>query len=105
MNFKQDELISSGYVFYTLGITVTLLVIAYLMLLFCKKNLIAKFSQQLKTDEKSQVIKLSPKVTLYIIDRNDYDLVIVESNQNVSVTHVSKNPNSKIFSDGQSVNE
>ncbi|MHA3081828.1 hypothetical protein ACX1NX_01300 [Acinetobacter sp. ANC 5383] len=105
MNFKQDELISSGYVFYTLGITVTLLVIAYLILFFFKKNLIAKFSQQLKKDEKSQVLKLSPKVTLYIIDRNDYDLVIVESNHNVSITHISKNHNSTVFGGGQSINE
>lgn len=105
MNFKQDELISSGYMLYILGITVTLLVIAYFILFFFKKNIVSKLSQQLKNGEEYKTVKLSPKVTLYIFDKENYDLVIVESNQNVSVTHVPKNTGNKVFSDRQSINE
>ncbi|USA45378.1 hypothetical protein NDN11_11660 [Acinetobacter sp. C26M] len=105
MNFKQDELISSGYIFYTLGITVVLLIAAYFILFFFKKNLISKFSRQLKNVEEYKIIRLSSKVTLYIIDKNDYDLVVVESSQNVSVTHIPKCNGSELSSDRQSCNE
>ena len=105
MNFKQDELISSGYVFYTLGVTVILLIAAYLILFFFKKNLIAKFSQHGKNGAEYKIIRLSSKATLYIIDQNDYELVIVESSQNVSITHIPKCNGKEVSSDRQSCNE
>lgn len=102
MNFKQDELISSGYISYTLGVTVILLIAVYLVLFFFKKKIISKFSQQVKNGEDYKIIRLSSKAILYIIDRKDYDLVIVESGQNVSVTHISKCNSDEVSSDRQS---
>lgn len=105
MNFKQDELISSGYIIYTLGTTVFLLLAAYFILFFFKKKLVSKFSQQMKNGEEYKVIKLSSRSSLYILDREDYDLVIVESSQNVSITHIPKCNSNKISNDRQSYNE
>ncbi|MDR7016430.1 hypothetical protein [Acinetobacter sp. 3657] len=90
MDFKQNELISSGYIFYTIGVALVLLTAAYFILFFLKKNLSSKFSQQSKDTALYKKIKLSSRTSLYILDRDDYELMIVESNQNISITHLRK---------------
>lgn len=105
MNFKQDELISSGYIFYTLGVTITLLIVVYFILFFLKRRIGSKLFQQVNNEYEYKTIKLSSKATLYILDRKDYDLVVVESSQNVSITHVPKYNSSNLLNNRQSSNE
>lgn len=106
MIFKQDNIISSEYILYVLGITFILLLATYLILFFFKKKIISKFelNSGINLNLKLEVQKLSSKTTLYIYDKIDYDVIIVESDQKVSVTHVSKCTENKVPNDEQSTN-
>lgn len=57
-----------------------------------------------QSHRKLEVQKLSSKTTLYIYDKIDYDVIIVESDQKVSVMHVSKCTENKVPNDEQSTN-
>jgi hypothetical protein len=102
--FRQDNIISSEYVFYILGITVVLLLVTYLILFFFKKKIISKFDLKSKQHCKFEVQKLSTKTTLYIYEKIDYDVIVVESDQKVSVTYVTRSTENKVQNDEQSTN-
>lgn len=104
MIFKQDNIISSEYILYVLGITFILLLATYLILFFFKKKIFSKFELNSEINHKLEVQKLSSKTTLYIYDKIDYDVIIVESDQKVSVMHVSKCTENKLPNDEQSTN-
>ncbi|MDH2549178.1 MULTISPECIES: hypothetical protein [Acinetobacter calcoaceticus/baumannii complex] len=104
MIFKQDNIISSEYILYVLGITFILLLATYLILFFFKKKIVSKFELNSGINHKLEVQKLSSKTTLYIYDKIDYDVIIVESDQKVSVMHVSKCTENKVPNDEQSTN-
>jgi len=104
MMFKQDNIISSEYILYVLGITIILLLVTYLILFFFKKKIISKVELNSVLNRKLEVQKLSSKTTLYIYDKIDYDVIIVESDQKVSVTHVSKCIENKVPNNEQSAN-
>ncbi|WP_447511807.1 hypothetical protein [Acinetobacter geminorum] len=104
MIFKQDNIISSEYILYVLGITFILLLATYLILFFFKKKIVSKFELNSGINRKLEVQKLSSKTTLYIYDKIDYDVIIVESDQEVSVTHVSKCIENKVPNDEQGTN-
>ncbi|MDV7676982.1 hypothetical protein R4645_16545 [Acinetobacter baumannii] len=104
MLFKQDNIISSEYILYVLGITFILLLATYLILFFFKKKIVSKFELNSGINRKLEVQKLSSKTTLYIYDKIDYDVIIVESDQKVSVMHVSKCTENKVPNDEQSTN-
>lgn len=104
MIFKQDNIISSEYILYVLGITFILLLATYLILFFFKKKIVSKFELNSGINHKLEVQKLSSKMTLYIYDKIDYDVIIVESDQKVSVMHVSKCTENKLPNDEQSTN-
>jgi len=104
MMFKQDNIISSEYILYVLGITIILLLVTYLILFFFKKKIISKVELNSVLNRKLEVQKISSKTTLYIYDKIDYDVIIVESDQKVSVTHVSKCIENKVPNNEQSTN-
>lgn len=104
MMFKQDNIISSEYILYVLGITIILLLATYLILFFFKKKIISKFELNSVLNRKLEVQKISSKTTLYIYDKIDYDVIIVESDQKVSVTYVPKCIENKVSNDEQSTN-
>lgn len=104
MMFKQDNIISSEYILYVLGITIILLLATYLILFFFKKKIILKFELNSVLNRKLEVQKISSKTTLYIYDKIDYDVIIVESDQKVFVTHVPKCIENKVSNDEQSTN-
>ena len=104
MMFKQDNIISSEYILYVLGITIILLLVTYLILFFFKKKIISKVELNSVLNRKLEVQKISSKTTLYIYDKIDYDVIIVESDQKVSVTHVPKRIENKVSNDEQSTN-
>lgn len=81
MIFKQDNIISSEYILYVLGITFILLLATYLILFFFKKKIVSKFELNSGINRKLEVQKLSSKTTLYVYDKIDYDVIIVESDQ------------------------
>jgi hypothetical protein len=102
--FRQDNIISSEYVFYILGITVILLLVTYLILFFFKKKIISKFELKSENHRKIEVQKLSSKTTLYVYEKIDYDVIVVESDQKVSVTYVAKHNGTKVSIDEQGTN-
>lgn len=55
MIFKQDNIISSEYILYVLGITFILLLATYLILFFFKKKIVSKFELNSGINRKLEV--------------------------------------------------
>jgi flagellar biogenesis protein FliO len=91
MSFRQDELITTGYFLYTVGIMIILLLVVYFALRYFRAQLTQRFSDNSLNSRNVKTVKLSSKTVLYIVEHGTYDLIVVESGQQASVLHLNKN--------------